>query len=108
MYRARVSFEMLLAAMFLLLFVPVMTSAEWVSMTSRALYTLVMLTSLYLVSANRQHLVIGILLFIPVVTTKWMLAPVLEIHTQLLTYCVFQVIFLSYISWLCIIEISIL
>lgn len=91
------SFEALLAAMVLLLFVPVLASAEWASVVSRALYTLVMLASLYLVSLNRRDLVIGFILFVPVTTTKWMLAPILSIEIQSLLYCIFQVIFLTYV-----------
>ena len=47
------SFEALLVAMLLLLFVPVLVSAEWVSSISRSLFTIVMLASLYLVSIGR-------------------------------------------------------
>ncbi len=91
------SFQMLLGAILLLLFVPTLADAEWVSHVSRTLYTLVMLASLYLVSSKRRDLVIGIILFLPVTATKWMLAPILAVQTQLLVYCVFQVIFLAYL-----------
>ena len=73
------SFQMLLGAILLLLFVPTLADADWISSVSRTLYTLVMLASLYLVSSKRRDLVIGILLFLPVTATKWMLAPILAV-----------------------------
>ena len=91
------SFEALLTAMVLFLFVPVLAHVDWISKVSASLYTIVMLASLYLVSKNRKDLVIGIVLFVPVFTTKWALAPFMAAETQLLSYCVFQVIFLSYV-----------
>ena len=91
------SFETLLGAMLLLLFVPSMVSADWVSAISRFLYTLVMLASLYLVSTNRRHLIIGIILFVPATITKWNIMPFLDPQTQLLSYSILQVIFLAYV-----------
>lgn len=91
------SFEMLLGTMLLLLFVPSLVNAEWVASISRSLYTVLMLSSLYLVSTNRRDLVIGIILFVPVTTTKWMVVPFLTVEIQTLTYCIFQVIFLTYV-----------
>jgi len=91
------SFETLLGAMLLLLFVPALVGTEWVSLMSRSLYTIVMLASLYLVSTNRKSLITGIILFIPVMITRWGLTPFLDVPMQLLGYCIFQVIFLAYV-----------
>lgn len=91
-----VSFETLLFSMVLLLIVPTMVTSEWITTVSRLLYTFTMLASLYLVSANRNELIVGIILFIPAMTTRWMLAPA-EPENQLLYYCFFQVIFLGYV-----------
>ena len=91
------SFEMLLGTMMLLLFAPSLASVEWVASISRSLYTVVMLASLYLVSTNRRDLVIGIILFVPVTTTKWMAVPFLTVEIQTLAYCIFQVVFLMYV-----------
>ena len=75
------SFETLLIAMLLLLFVPALVSSERVSDISRGLYTVVMLASLYLVSTNRKHLVTGIILFVPVMITKWSVSPFGDVQT---------------------------
>lgn len=91
-----VSFETLLFSMVLVLIVPTLVSGEWLTPISRILYTFTMIASLYLVSANRNELVIGVLLFIPATTTQWMLAPA-SAESQLLAYCGFQVIFLGYV-----------
>jgi len=91
------SFQTLLAAILLLLFVPALADAHRISFVSRTLYQLVMLASLYLVSSNRKDLIIGILLFLPATATKWMVAPMLAVSTQLFFYCVFQIIFLAYL-----------
>ena len=56
-----------------------------------------MIASLYLVSTNRHELIIGVILFIPAMTTKWMLAPFVSIDGQILAYCIFQVLFLGYV-----------
>ena len=91
------SFETLLIAMLLLLFVPALVSSERVSDISRGLYTVVMLASLYLVSKNRKHLVTGIILFVPVMITKWSVSPFGNVQTQLFVYCILQIIFLAYV-----------
>jgi hypothetical protein len=46
---------------------------------------------------NRMELLVGAIIFVPTITTKWMLATVLSAETQLLSYCVLQIIFLCYI-----------
>ncbi len=92
-----VSFQVLLASMILLLIVPTLVSAGWSTTISKLLYTFTMISSLYLVSTNRRELVIGIILFFPAITTKWMLAPVVSIKGQVLANCIFQVVFLAYI-----------
>lgn len=94
------SFETLLGAMMLLLFVPALASADWVSPISRGLYTVVMLASLYLVSTNRRHLITGIILFVPATITKWSVMPFMDAQTQLLSYSVLQVIFLTYVVYI--------
>ncbi len=91
-----VSFETLLISMVLLLIVPTLVSAEWLTPISRLHYTFTMIASLYLVSADRNELIVGIILFIPAMTTKWMLAPA-SADQQLLAYCVFQTVFLGYV-----------
>ena len=90
-------FQTLLVTMTLLLFLPAISYSEWVSVVSRSLYTVVMLASLYLVVANRKELWIGILLFIPVTSSNWLLDPFVTLRVQLVMYCIFQVIFLSYV-----------
>jgi hypothetical protein len=56
-----------------------------------------MAACLYLAAHNRMELLVGTTIFVPTITTKWMLAPVLSAKTQLLSYCVLQIIFLCYI-----------
>ncbi|MFP6808522.1 MAG: potassium channel family protein [Pseudomonadales bacterium] len=90
-------FETLLGTMLLLMFLPTLAHADWVSTISRTLYTAVMLASLYLVADNHKELTIGIILFIPAALTKWMAAPLLEEEIQLFAHCIFQIIFLAYI-----------
>ena len=46
---------------------------------------------------NRMELLVGAIIFVPTITMKWMLATVLSAETQLLSYCVLQIIFLCYI-----------
>jgi hypothetical protein len=97
--KARViSFDILLLSLVLLLIIPSLVSTDWVSVVSRVLYSLTMLASLYLVSANPRDFVIGILLFIPSLVTKWMLVP-LAPGSQLLLYCVFHTAFLVYVLY---------
>lgn len=92
-----VSFQTLLISMVLLLIVPTLVTAEWLTPISRLHYTFTMIASLYLVSADRNQLIVGIILFVPAMTTKWMLAPGASAEQQLLAYCVFQTIFLGYV-----------
>jgi hypothetical protein len=90
-------FQTLLGTLVLLLFLPAISNSEWVSVISRSLYTVVMLASLYLVAANRKELLIGVLLFIPVTSSNWLLDPFVTLQVQLVVYCIFQVVFLSYV-----------
>jgi hypothetical protein len=95
--RLPLSFESLFVAQLLLLFAPTLVSAEWVESISRSFYTLLMLASLYMVSTSRRDLVIGIVLFVPVFTTRWMSVPFLAFEMQYLAYCIFQIVFLIYV-----------
>lgn len=92
-----ISFQTLLISMVLLLIVPTLVTAEWLTPISRLHYTFTMIASLYLVSADRRELMTGIILFIPTMTTQWMLAPGATAEQQLLAYCVFQTVFLGYV-----------
>jgi voltage-gated potassium channel len=92
-----VSFQALLISLVLLLFVPTLATTEWLTTVSRLLFSLTMASCLYLAALNRTELIIGTIIFVPTILTKWMLAPVLSADTQLLSYCVLQVIFLCYI-----------
>lgn len=90
------SFQALLLSMVLILFAPIATS-EWLGPISNLLYTTTMLASLYLVSHRSRELIIGIVLFIPTVATKWMLTPTAPADVELLMYCTFQIVFLAYV-----------
>ncbi len=82
--------------MVLLLFVPTLVTAEWLTPISRLHYTVTMLASLYLVSVDRRELTIGVLLFVPTLIAQWL--PALgNPPYQLLAYCGFQSIFLGYV-----------
>ena len=56
-----------------------------------------MVSTLYLAARDRTELLIGAIIFVPTLTTKWMLATVLSPEAQLLSYSALQVIFLCYI-----------
>lgn len=92
-----VSIQALLISLVLLLFIPTLATAEWLSTVSRLLFSFTMASSLYLVARDRKELLIGGIIFVPTLTTKWMLATALSPETQLLAYCALQVIFISYI-----------
>lgn len=92
-----VSFQALLTSLVLLLFLPTLASAEWLSTVSRLLFSVTMLCCLYLAARDKKELLIGTIIFVPTMTTKWMLAPALPPETQLLCYCVLQIIFLCYV-----------
>ena len=92
-----VSTQALLICLVMLLFIPTLATAEWLSTVSRLLFSFTMASSLYLVARDRKELLIGGIIFVPTLTTKWMLATALSPETQLLAYCALQVIFISYI-----------
>lgn len=92
-----VSTQALLVCLVMLLFIPTLATAEWLSTVSRLLFSFTMASSLYLVARDRKELLIGGIIFVPTLTTKWMLATALSPETQLLAYCALQVIFISYI-----------
>ena len=92
-----VSSQALLISLVLLLFVPTLATAEWLSTVSRLLFSFTMASSLYLAARDRTELLIGTIIFVPTLTTKWMLATALSPETQLLSYCALQVIFIGYI-----------
>ncbi len=92
-----VSFQALLTSLVLLLFLPTLATAEWLSTVSRLLFSITMLCCLYLAARDRKELLVGTVIFVPTLTTKWMLATALPPETQLLCYCVLQIIFLCYI-----------
>ena len=81
----------------MLLFIPTLATAEWLSTVSRLLFSFTMASSLYLVARDGKELLIGGIIFVPTLTTKWMLATAFSPETQLLSYCALQVIFISYI-----------
>ena len=81
----------------MLLFIPTLATAEWLSTVSRVLFSFTMASSLYLVARDRKELLISGIIFVPTLTTKRMLATALSPETQLLSYCALQVIFISYI-----------
>jgi hypothetical protein len=92
-----VSSQALLISLVLLLFIPTLATAEWLSTVSRLLFSFTMVSSLYLAARDRTELLIGAIIFVPTLTTKWMLATALSPEAQLLSYCALQVIFLGYI-----------
>jgi hypothetical protein len=96
-YNNLVSSQALLISLVLLLFIPTLATAEWLSTVSRLLFSFTMVSSLYLAARDRMELLIGVIIFVPTLTTKWMLATALSPETQLLSYCALQVIFLGYI-----------
>lgn len=56
-----------------------------------------MVSCLYLAAHDRSELVIGAIILVPTLTTKWMLATALSPDAQLLAYSALQIIFLCYI-----------
>jgi voltage-gated potassium channel len=92
-----VSFQALLISLVLLLFVPTLATADWLSTVSRLLFSFTMVSCLYLAARDRRELIVGVMIFVPTTVTKWMLAPLLSADSQLLAYCVLQVTFLCYI-----------
>ena len=92
-----VSFQALLISLVLLLFIPTLATAEWLSTVSRLLFSFTMVSCLYLAARDRTELVIGAIIFVPTLTTKWMLATALSPEAQLLSYSALQIIFLCYI-----------
>ena len=92
-----VSFQALLISLVLLLFIPTLATAERLSTVSRLLFSFTMVSCLYLAAHDRSELVIGTIIFVPTLTTKWMLATALSPDAQLLAYSALQIIFLCYI-----------
>lgn len=81
-----VSIQALLISLVLLLFIPTLATAEWLSTVSRLLFSFTMVSTLYLAARDRTELLIGAIIFVPTLTTKWMLATVLSPEAQLLSY----------------------
>ena len=81
-----VSIQALLISLVLLLFIPTLATAEWLSTVSRLLFSFTMVSTLYLAARDRTALLIGAIIFVPTLTTKWTLATVLSPEAQLLSY----------------------
>jgi voltage-gated potassium channel len=95
--KSPLSFEILLLSFALLLFIPGIFQGSYSSYLSRYLFTLILLSSLYIVAHKRRDLIIGVLLAIPAFVTNWATLWFLDLKMQLLTHSVCQVVFLIYI-----------
>jgi hypothetical protein len=91
------SFQMLLASFALMLFVPGLFQGDFSSLISRFLFTLILLSSLYIVANRRKDLIVGVALALPAVVTNWAPDWFFDLKSQVLTYSFFQTVFLIYI-----------
>ena len=80
-----VSTQALLVCLVMLLFIPTLATAEWLSTVSRLLFSFTMASSLYLVARDRKELLISGIIFVPTLTTKRMLSQ--PLYHQKLSYC---------------------
>ena len=91
------SFETLLLSFALMLFIPGIFQGSYGGYLSRGLFTLILLSSLYIVGHNRKDLTIGVLLAAPAMLMNWASTWFLDLKMQMLAYSLFQVVFLIYI-----------
>jgi hypothetical protein len=92
------SFEVLLLSFGLMLFIPGVFQSGYGGYLSRGLFTLILLSSLYIVAHKQKDLTIGILLAMPAILTNWASIWFLDLKMQMLAYSFFQVVFLAYIA----------
>ena len=91
------SFQLLLCSLLLLLFIPGLFYGTIAVVTSRILFTVILLVCLYLTASNRRDLIIGCLLAIPALTSNWLISLFVELSAQSLIYSISLIIFISFI-----------